>query len=224
MPFISKTRFNPRTPGGVRQRTPRARTHRLGVSIHAPRAGCDILMVVPAFFRAMFQSTHPGRGATHIIIYLNIIQICFNPRTPGGVRPVCVRTPRGELLFQSTHPGRGATPETRPFTPAHSKFQSTHPGRGATYRASLFYDLLLVSIHAPRAGCDNTEPIKETPGTVFQSTHPGRGATADGHVLDFDAKVSIHAPRAGCDCIKRKGLKVRVICGTFCERIGVDFL
>ena len=34
------------------------------ISIHAPRAGCDAI-ISPAFFRHyLFQSTHPGRGAT----------------------------------------------------------------------------------------------------------------------------------------------------------------
>ena len=83
-----------------------------------------------------------------------------------------------------------------------AKFQSTHPGRGATF--ALSSDL--------------------PTSTMFQSTHPGRGATRSFSHDGGCRHVSIHAPRAGCDCIKRKGLKVRVICGTFCERIGVDFL
>ena len=57
----------------------------------------------------------------------------------------------------------------------------------------------IVSIHAPREGCDaNGIQIQVTPN-LFQFTHPGRGATdtrrADGLIPD----VSIHAPREGCD-------------------------
>ena len=101
--------FNSRTPGGVRQRcnpsalwllefqfthpgrgatpdkpyliasrgvsihAPREGCDRLAppttlviskVSIHAPREGCDILLLVKQILRSMFQFTHPGRGAT----------------------------------------------------------------------------------------------------------------------------------------------------------------
>ena len=81
-------------------------------------------------------------------------------------------------------------------------FQSTHPGWGATFISFVF----LLS------------------QWLFQSTHPGWGATILNVFTWQHTLVSIHAPRVGCDSIKRKGLKVRVICGTFCERIGVDFL
>ena len=82
---------------------------------------------------------------------------------------------------------------------------------------------LIISIHAPRAGCDGSAPARynapqgfqsthpvrgatrcahspPTVGGVFQSTHPVRGATGAG--LDYlrsVAPISIHAPRAGCD-------------------------
>ncbi len=79
----------------------------------------------------------------------------------------------------------------------------------------------MVSIHAPREGCDSQAAISSkrsqcfnsrTPGGVrrtrgevfaktveFQFTHPGRGATAESANLLPGRKVSIHAPREGCD-------------------------
>ena len=57
------------------------------------------------------------------------------------------------------------------------KFQFTHPGRGATIIEPRIYDLIKVSIHAPREGCDDN----------------------DAHVEDVVSEVSIHAPREGCD-------------------------
>ena len=36
------------------------------ISIHAPRAGCDVLVTPPKAVKALFQSTHPVRGATVI--------------------------------------------------------------------------------------------------------------------------------------------------------------
>ena len=79
----------------------------------------------------------------------------------------------------------------------------------------------LVSIHAPREGCDsftlsNARAMasfnSRTPGGVrrsstwvclgchrFQFTHPGRGATCPLILFPDLCHVSIHAPREGCD-------------------------
>ena len=100
-------------------------------------------------------------------------------------------------------------------------FQFTHPGRGATVVLSEPTIAELVSIHAPREGCDRTAPRvglwekcfnSRTPGGVrpllarrrthsngFQFTHPGRGATDGGRLGKQRRGVSIHAPREGCD-------------------------
>ena len=55
-------------------------------------------------------------------------------------------------------------------------FQSTHPVRGATPPRPEYQDLVLISIHAPREGCD-----------LRQFQHESL------HI------ISIHAPREGCD-------------------------
>ena len=102
--------FNPRTPCGVRLSHLLYDSDLLHISIHAPLAGCDdmqqavtdtkleISIHAPLTgcdprgagsppLRALFQSTHPSRGATLVTLVT-----C----TPFGV-------------FQSTHPLRGAT-------------------------------------------------------------------------------------------------------------------
>ena len=122
------------------------------ISIHAPLAGCDNL----------------GGGVIGHLLY-------FNPRTPCGVRPyvrglvdqdsISIHAPLagcdvecglrliGYSQFQSTHPLRGAT-----FTNKMPKlmilFQSTHPLRGATTFANNTWEKIVISIHAPLAGCD----------------------------------------------------------------------
>ena len=79
------------------------------------------------------------------------------------------------------------------------KFQFTHPGRGATEEQTKALAASLVSIHAPREGCDRSESSRETHAVEFQFTHPGRGATTTQiHALGTSV-VSIHAPREGCD-------------------------
>ena len=101
-------------------------------------------------------------------------------------------------------------------------FQSTHPARGATIHAVLLGQLCVISIHAPREGCDKLLIDPPLPGgaisihapregcdaspsamaplvSAFQSTHPARGATRRARSPAAPAPISIHAPREGCD-------------------------
>ena len=126
----------------------------------------------------IFQSTHPLRGATKNSTHNDILQYIsihaplagcdklstrrygyvwnFNPRTPCGVRPIANVRDNPIYAFQSTHPLRGAT------------LRFFHRGK-----------LLLISIHAPLAGCDRQGNSKHRhQPTSFQSTHPLRGATS----------------------------------------------
>ena len=101
--------FNPRTPCGVRLKSQiegmnmfsfqsthpmRGATYNVWeveemaeISIHAPHAGCDLIIITSDNLTFTFQSTHPMRGATTI----------RGPPSPRLCR------------FQSTHPMRGAT-------------------------------------------------------------------------------------------------------------------
>ena len=56
-----------------------------------------------------------------------------------------------------------------------------------------------ISIHAPREGCDSLISSNFCVMVRFQSTHPVRGATLS-RPHDHDrGRISIHAPREGCD-------------------------
>ena len=57
----------------------------------------------------------------------------------------------------------------------------------------------IVSIHAPREGCDLNGWDYTLEGIKFQFTHPGRGATVELLLEAVTTLVSIHAPREGCD-------------------------
>ncbi|KDU79502.1 hypothetical protein HMPREF1121_00238 [Porphyromonas sp. KLE 1280] len=61
-------------------------------------------------------------------------------------------------MFQFTHPGRGAT-GYKSLGNIKPKFQFTHPGRGATDNEAILSNFLVVSIHAPREGCDARKMI-----------------------------------------------------------------
>ena len=67
--FVKSTRrrvgiyFNPRTPYGVRHAMQMQAADCCCISIHAPLAGCDRKVFTCSSIMAVFQSTHPLRGA-----------------------------------------------------------------------------------------------------------------------------------------------------------------
>ena len=68
----------------------------------------------------------------------------------------------------------------------------------------------MVSIHAPREGCDSAGKCHIGLPPMFQFTHPGRGATRDHGDSAPRRCVSIHAPREGCDDCKRSSLSLSI--------------
>ena len=123
--------FNPRTPCGVRRDSGHGDVEHIDISIHAPLAGCDDWDQITDMAAAVFQSTHPLRGATipsrrscrasanfnprtpcgvrRALAAAWTLMLDFNPRTPCGVRRFRLRYGAIYHLFQSTHPLRGAT-------------------------------------------------------------------------------------------------------------------
>ena len=93
------------------------------------------------------------------------------------------------------------------------------------YLAVICVALIVISIHAPREGCDVSSTPEDYKRNKFQSTHPVRGATnaqqAERTFIEFQSthpvrgatdaefayrqvmSISIHAPREGCDPIWR---------------------
>ena len=155
------------------------------ISIHAPRAGCDVVAHSNAWCRQKFQSTHPVRGATCTDRQAIRVARDFNPRTPCGVRH---------------HP--------HSYTASCREFQSTHPVRGATSNPRTIALFISISIHAPRAGCDDVI-YKVAVQKVISIHAPRAGCDQSGVQKRFRAAISIHAPRAGCDCCIRKSCNRR---------------
>ena len=78
--------FNPRTPCGVRRRPAAVGESCGGISIHAPRAGCDVYKGVRQ--PQVTISIHaPRAGCDHNSGGGFSEGFDFNPRTPCGVRP-----------------------------------------------------------------------------------------------------------------------------------------
>ena len=124
--------------------------------------------------------------------------LCFNPRTPCGVRPGCRMTNCYLELFQSTHSLRSATQILKgggnvPRVSIHALLAECDDlRRGVARRTSGFN---------PRTPC-GVRPFtrgRDYMLTLFQSTHSLRSATATPDNKPPTRKVSIHALLAECD-------------------------
>ena len=130
------------------------------------------------------------------------------------------------------------------YTTPDVSFQSTHPARGATVLIARPGIHPLISIHAPREGCDRRSgrrfPCRRnfnprTPRGVrhraigawqaeleFQSTHPARGATPSKIGDRGHNRISIHAPREGCDAQLRPQSEGHIVISIHAPREGCD--
>ena len=125
---------------------------------------------------------------------------------------------KSKVWFQFTHPVWGATTLSKVGLLV-SGFQFTHPVWGATKQPIRHIIVPLVSIHAPRVGCDGTNLRRYIRGRAFQFTHPVWGATMLEEIDSLRAIVSIHAPRVRCDVplcgasFNESGFNSRTPCG-----------
>ena len=192
----------------------------MGVSIHAPRVGCDPEATQTKNANKCFNSRTPC-GVR--LIHLPILFICtsFNSRTPCGVRlrlgprqsgrqRVSIHAPRvgcdhlapavhTDFKLVSIHAPRvGCDHNDIHHTSGHTRFNSRTPCGVRLFCLYRLSWLCLVSIHAPRVGCDTRTTPEDRPWR-FQFTHPVWGATDRDAELTQFSEVSIHAPRVGCD-------------------------
>ena len=107
-------------------------------------------------------------------------------------------------MFQFTHPARGAT-WLWLCDLACLRIVSIHaPREGCDYQVFVGeVSLLEVSIHAPREGCDYYGIGLDNGQLSFNSRTP-RGVRRELVVrFGYSSEVSIHAPREGCDMSNR---------------------
>ena len=169
------TYFNPRTPCGVRLAPRHDARIVQRISIHAPLAGCDVSKAGAADGEHI--SIHaPLAGCDAHFLGDAPFGSHFNPRTPCGVRRIwCLRRRRRKHF--------------NPRTPCGVRRDNLSGLR-----------FVIISIHAPLAGCDGRRGGSGGLILVFQSTHPLRGATTRlPNQYREDSVISIHAPLAGCD-------------------------
>ncbi len=179
-----KYRFNSRTPCGVRHKCSVLTKYK---SCFNSRTPCGVRRQRTSLRPPhLLVSIHaPRAGCDNCLIIRHIDLASFNSRTPCGVRLP------------------GTSTMALPL-----EFQFTHPVRGATANRALQHRYIVVSIHAPRAGCDQQTSARW--GSPF--------------------RVSIHAPRAGCDTYKTVSLRLserfnsRTPCGVRlrCSKVRIN--
>ena len=169
----------------------------------------------------MFQSTPPARAATRQSTGQQTTPSCFNPRRPrraatrppsrfarvpevsihaaraGGDCP-CGEEMREPECFNPRRP-RGRRRRTTKTAAIPSLFQSTPPARAAT---GVLYDPSTpesVSIHAARAGGDDSRPWRGCRRSCFNPRRPRGRRRIVPSTSSSPQVVSIHAARAGGD-------------------------
>ena len=189
----------------------------IDISIHAPRAGRDTLLLRFARLHLIFQSTRPVRGATGVGGSPAGDGADFNPRAPCGARRGWTGTRWSTMTFQSTRPVRGAT-RSRWRQLIQFVISIHAPRAGRDERRSTTRHNQVISIHAPRAGRDDSrlsaargvldfnprapcgarqkEVTQLIASVTFQSTRPVRGATANRN--QHDCQETHFNPRAPC--------------------------
>ena len=113
---------------------------KLSISIHAPRVGCDL------------------KGGD--IVETKDISI-HAPRV--GCDPARANPLAGHNKFQSTHPGWGATTIFTDTILNLKNFNPRTPGGVRLLEFIVVIFVFIISIHAPRVGCDTLKyPTKNT--------------------------------------------------------------
>ena len=173
----------------------------IAVSIHAPRVGCDVSPPRGSCSDHCFNSRTPCGVRLLDSITINLIFGSFNSRTPCGVRRSRTVEWSRSPMFQFTHPVWGATCAISSVEP--NRVVSIHAPRvGCDFSSEFVLECLKVSIHAPRVGCDSYDQSGSCNCVKFQFTHPVWGATYLILLYSMWKVVSIHAPRVGCDAIQ----------------------
>ena len=175
------------------------------------------------FFKKIFQSTLPARGATSAARHgRNCKRISIHaPREGSDLRKI--QNGFSYIKFQSTLPARGATQKANPLADGYiSDFNPRSPRGERRLRKRRYLRRIDISIHAPREGSDYCPRATGKHRSDFNPRSPrgerhGRFRFAGLLQRDFNPRsprgerlspalcflpsfvISIHAPREGSD-------------------------
>ena len=124
------------------------------ISIHAPREGCDLAYLFSRWPPGNFNPRTP-RGV-RLSAPMSTALLChFNPRTPRGVRLPLIPSQRAAIRNFNPRTPRGVRPLRRVRRPAPRGDFNPRTPRGVRLQAGFqLVQALVISIHAPREGCD----------------------------------------------------------------------
>ena len=211
--------FNPRPPCGERRGG--TDLQRLGVviSIHAPRAGSDVVVDLGADTFLYFNPRPPcgERRAPAALSWPRCIISIHAPRAGSDQAPG-----QGQYLAGiSIHAPRAGSdpsvpiciyipPNFNPRPPCGERplagctpiitikgFQSTPPVRGATGGCLGWHQGSAISIHAPRAGSDHTCGCQQLLGTCYFNPRPPCGERPSIHIA-ISLTATNFNPRPPC--------------------------
>ena len=168
------------------------------ISIHAPRAGRDLLPLRHLDHDAGFQSTRPVRGATSIA-HDRLARHWISIHAPRAGRDAVRRTRLCPRRHFNPRAPCGARLKKLQAGDVHDKFQSTRPVRGATTIKPNSKPQQGISIHAPRAGRDDFGYAQQRYRKDFNPRAPCGARRSECPNAHRQAAISIHAPRAGRD-------------------------
>ena len=147
-------RFNSRSPSGLRQKGGDVVSFVLEFQFTQPKWAATNDTVVPStswwfqftqpkraatpaqFWREQtnkFQFTQPKRAATSKKLAKSRMLVCFNSRSPSGLRPIVNDGTIGELQVSIHAAQAGCDAQVLTTTDAGRRFQFTQPKRAATF-------------------------------------------------------------------------------------------
>ena len=146
--------FNSRTPCGVRHHGADNPSDFVQVSIHAPRAGCDLAETAEKPVSPSFQFTHPVRGATFVNLR-HVEDVAVSIHAPrAGCDIFCFALSCINNVV-SIHAPRAGCDRDLHLPNARGQVSIHAPRAGCDLIFSFPDSGYNVSIHAPRAGCDS---------------------------------------------------------------------
>ena len=199
--YPKEPHFNPRIPYGMRHlEFLTNELAKLFQSTHPLRDATVLIILSLLLF--LFQSTHPLRDATIYSTQRSSSCCYFNPRIPYGMRQIFRPLGSWIVRFQSTHPLRDATARKNAENCVDAiSIHASLTGCDLTARRS--YRFIQISIHASLTGCDIEALINYLSDSI--SIHASLTG-CDTAVPAFERlnAISIHASLTGCDCRKWK--------------------
>ena len=145
----------------------------LEISIHAPRVGSDLMMIIAVTERGRHFNPRSPCGERLVILYFvrSLIRY-FNPRSPCGERQTAPIHRRGYMTFQSTLPVWGATWRQRARREDDPDISIHAPRVGSDRRCPAPYSHRRISIHAPRVGSDRAMEEVDNAADYFNPRSP----------------------------------------------------